>query len=495
MYIRAQEKRPFFLLISAMTLMALILVVGGFSVHSLVAESFYNINRIDATAQTGAGLLRVLLDEETGIRGAAAAESPIFLEPYTLAVRRFPPFRSQLNVQLAALGELDAQRALADLTRAHSLWESEIAARILRDVLSLNRPHSRQTNLELQGKLLFDHIRADFNLIDRALNARRDLTIRQTRRSIDTISTFILLCVIGFAIVCTLILRHLYFLLRRLEAARLRERETQSELATKQHIAEILQEALSQRPLPSVPSLRFSATYVPAAEQSKVGGDWYDAIELANNRVIVIVGDVAGHGIDAAVWMSRARQAFIASALKDPDPARVLMNVNAELQAQGSPMVTAVCGLADSESYEFAFAVAGHPPPLLIEPEHRPCLLPCGGLPLGIMPDAQYQTRTVQTVPSAMLVLYTDGAIEHSHDVIEGELLLIEAAERCRNVASEYAMEIHRTIFEGRVAGDDVAILTLGFTSELQTGKSSVDPLQTSFSDRAQHFSTRFSID
>lgn len=466
-----------------MTLMAMILVGGGFSIRSLVAESFHDINRIDATAQTSEDLLRAMLDQEAGIRGAAAAENTLFLEPFTLGSERFPIYRSQLSAELAALGEIDAERALTDLSATEGEWRSQIAAKILQDVLSSSHPHSRQLDIEIRGKELIDHIRADFNTIDGALNTRRDLTIQQTSRSLDAVGTFILLCVLGFAIVCTLILRHFSFLSHRLEAVRLRARVTQSELATKQHIAEVLQEALSQRPLPSMPSLRFSASYVPAAEQSKVGGDWYDAIELANNRVIVIVGDVAGHGIDAAVWMSRARQAFIGSALKDPDPASVLTNVNAELCAQGSPMVTAVCGLADSETYQFIFATAGHPPPLLIEPGHRPSFLPCGGLPLGVVPETQYQTRTVQTLPSATFVLYTDGAIEYTHDVLEGEALLIEAADRCRDVAGEYAKEIHRTLFAGRVAGDDVAILTLGFMSELQTGmKICVESLQSSVS-------------
>jgi CHASE3 domain sensor protein len=490
--IRDQEKRPLYYVAGAMTLMALVLFIGGLSVRELIIESFQDINFINATLQTSSNLLKTMLDEETGVRGAAATGSVIFLEPYNSAARQFPIFRSTLSDQLVHLNDVNVSQALVDLTAIHDEWENTVADRVLHDVLPpiRNRPHLLA--MELRGKSMVDHIRLDFKTIDDALNVRRDRDIQKTKHSIDAIGSFILSSVLIFLAICALILRHQYRLSVRLESTRLRTREIQAELTTKQHIAEVLQEALSQRPLPAMPAVRFSATYVPATEQSKVGGDWYDAIELSRNRVLFIIGDVAGHGIEAAVGMSRARQAFIGSALRNPDPARVLHSVNAELHAQGSPMVTAVCGLADSETYEFIFAVAGHPPPLLIEPGHKPRLLPCGGLPLGVLANAHYQTRTVQTVPSSMMVLYTDGAVEHSHDVLEGEALLISAAEQCRSTDLEPATAIHRAIFEGRSAGDDVAILTLGFTSEQQTGmKISAEHLQTSFSGKIRNLPRR----
>jgi len=162
--------------------------------------------------------------------------------------------------------------------------------------------------------------------------------------------------------------------------------------------------------------------------------------------------------------MNRARQALLCAALLDPDPASLLTRVNEELLHERCPMVTALCGYADSHTYQFTYATAGHPPPILLEPGKPPRALLYGGLPLSIMQDAEYSTHTVQTVPGAMLVLYTDGLIEHSHDVLTGEALLLEAVvQSVREKASEPAVAIRDIIFRKHAVGDDVAILTIAF--------------------------------
>jgi serine phosphatase RsbU (regulator of sigma subunit) len=235
-----------------------------------------------------------------------------------------------------------------------------------------------------------------------------------------------------------------------------------------------------------LPTLRFSATYVPATEEARVGGDWYDALELPNNRVLFAIGDVTGHGIDAAVTMNRARQALISSALLEGDPAAVLGRVNEEMVRQNAPLVTAVAGFADAGTYEFVYSTAGHPPPLLIEPGRTPRLLDCGSLPLGALRGSEYKLHRVQSVPGAILVLYTDGAVEHSRNVIEGEEMLIEAAAGAAEArVDDPASFIHKTIFKGRPVGDDVAILTIGFAVDSSTAlRISADDSQSAFSGR-----------
>ena len=127
-------------------------------------------------------------------------------------------------------------------------------------------------------------------------------------------------------------------------------------------------------------------------------------------------------------------------------------------------MVTAVVGHADAGSYEFVYATAGHPPPILLEPGREPRMLKCGGLPLGVMEGARYAVNRVQSVPGALLVLYTDGAVEYSHDVVAAEDTLLGAvATAARSGERDIASRIHANIFEDRQVGDDVAILTIGF--------------------------------
>jgi serine phosphatase RsbU (regulator of sigma subunit) len=341
--------------------------------------------------------------------------------------------------------------------------------------------------------VLVDRFRFDVATID-AVIARHEATVNgSAARAIDRIGLLT-----GGAVALVLLISLLYAvqqaaLADRVEreraAAEAREHEAEvlrAAYATEKRIADTLQEAFVQRPLPEHPTFRFSATYVPASEETKVGGDWYDALELPGNRVLFAIGDVTGHGIEAAVTMSRVRQALISSALLDPTPAPLLARVARELYTNTAPLVTAVAGFADANTYEFVYASAGHPPPVLIEPGRPPRMLDFGSLPLGAMYDNEYVTHRVQSVPGAILVLYTDGAIEHSHDVIEGErILLAAAADAARVVPPDPATFIHESVFSGRAVGDDVAILTIGFAADPALGvRISADSAQTAFTGR-----------
>ena len=164
----------------------------------------------------------------------------------------------------------------------------------------------------------------------------------------------------------------------------------------------------------------------------------------------------------------------------------MLARVSKELYADGSLLVTAVAGFADADTYEFVYASAGHPPPLLMEPGRPPRLLECGSLPLGAIADNEYRTFRVQSVPGATLVLYTDGAIEHSRDVIEGETILLAAAAAAAEAQPpDPATFIRNAVFAGRDVGDDVAILTIGFAADPAVGlRISADRAQAAFSGR-----------
>lgn len=162
--------------------------------------------------------------------------------------------------------------------------------------------------------------------------------------------------------------------------------------------------------------------------------------------------------------MNRTRQLFLSCALLDPEPGPLLERVNAQLVRLGSPLMTAVTGLVDAAQHAFSYAVAGHPPPVLAEPGRTPRLLETGSLPLGVLDTVAFETRTVQSVPGAMLVLYTDGAIEHSRDVLEGEALLLEAvAQAVQRPFEDAAAVICDRILRNRRIADDVAILTVRF--------------------------------
>jgi serine phosphatase RsbU (regulator of sigma subunit) len=227
-------------------------------------------------------------------------------------------------------------------------------------------------------------------------------------------------------------------------------------------IADALQTAFLNTNLPSAPSLGLHATYIPAVREAQVGGDWYDAFELPDKRILFSIGDVAGHGLDAAIVMSRARQAIIAAALHENDPGKVLGRANDAILLQDARMVTAICGYIDPTTFEVTYATAGHPPPILARAGSPAAFLPHAGIPLGILASESYPTFVATAADGAVMVLYTDGVIEHKRDIVVGETRLLEAVSRAVH-DEDPALTIQRLIFAGEPPTDDVAILTVTF--------------------------------
>ncbi len=449
----------------AVAIIAVLLIGGGLATRTFVDRSFTTAENVRALRTNVERMLITQVDEETGVRGFAATHQRIFLQPYNEGRSRFPGEVHRNEDALNAHGFTSAANHIVAADRINALWVRTVAGPLISD-------RSRNpTVVEYQGKALVDRFRAQIDGADAALIDREQQADAQARHAIDLINLLVAL-----AAIVTLGLGYAYARQQRASALRLeqerirgeeeRQRSIQlrSAYEAEKRVADLLQDAIAQRPLPNLPTLRFSATYVPATEETKVGGDWYDAVELPEGRVLFAIGDVAGHGIEAAVTMSHARQALVTSAVLDADPALMLSRVNEALVRQNAPMVTAVAGYADARTFEFVFAVAGHPPPVLVEPNRPPRLLECGGLPLGIDTDQDYHTYRVQSLPGAMLVLYTDGAVEHSRNVLEGEKLLLEATARVAEMPTvDPATVIHDAIFGDRAVGADVAILTVGF--------------------------------
>lgn len=249
------------------------------------------------------------------------------------------------------------------------------------------------------------------------------------------------------------------------QAAISRELDAETLRADAEHrLTGKLQEALLQQPLPAISNMAFSATYVPAATRSLVGGDWYDAFELPHGRVMFSIGDVAGHGIEAAVIMSRARQAIISAALLDSDPGSVLARANETLMLHGTTFATAICGYIDPGTLEVTYATAGHPPGILVDKSGVARLLQYDGIPLGIEHGSAYPTFRITASHESLLVLYTDGLLEYDRDLIEGERRMLQAAE---NIAAQRVADpagaIEDAIFKTHKPLDDVAILTIAF--------------------------------
>ena len=195
-------------------------------------------------------------------------------------------------------------------------------------------------------------------------------------------------------------------------------REQQLSLAAEHRLAAELQQIILPIPAAPIdlPGLQVAVRYLPAEQASRVGGDWFDATATNDGHVLLAVGDVAGHGIHAATTMARLRHAVAAlSVTTTTEPAELLKRLNLLLYAGGSKTATASAVIAryHPPTGTLVWAQAGHPPALHTrDGETVPLDRPRGPL-LGALRDATYHTATGRLEPGDLLLLYTDGLIEH----------------------------------------------------------------------------------
>ena len=135
-------------------------------------------------------------------------------------------------------------------------------------------------------------------------------------------------------------------------------------------VAETLQRSLLPEKLPDIEGVTLAARYLPAGAGAAVGGDWYDATELPDGRVALVVGDVVGHGLRAAAVMGQLRNASRAYSIIDTSPAEIVARLNRLVTTGEEGVMATVLYLAlDRDTGEVTYASAGHPPPLLLTAE------------------------------------------------------------------------------------------------------------------------------
>jgi PAS domain S-box-containing protein len=232
-------------------------------------------------------------------------------------------------------------------------------------------------------------------------------------------------------------------------------------------VARTFQAAALTTELPRVPGISFDALYEAGRSEALVGGDWYDAFRVADGRIVMTVGDVAGSGLDAAATMAAIRQSLRGAAAINPDPSVMLDAADRVLRWQSPDrFVTAWVGVLDPVWATLTSAGAGHPPPLERRADGSVRQLAAGGLPLGLRERGGDVTRQYVLAPNTTLLLYTDGLIEAGHDVIAGEAAVARALREA-DVATAPARAIHQAVLGDAGAGDDVALLVVAFRGSL----------------------------
>jgi serine phosphatase RsbU (regulator of sigma subunit)/anti-sigma regulatory factor (Ser/Thr protein kinase) len=178
--------------------------------------------------------------------------------------------------------------------------------------------------------------------------------------------------------------------------------------------AETLQRALLPAQLPQVAGLGMAGRYLAAGEEGQVGGDWYDVIALRDGRAGIAIGDVVGHGVQAAARMAHLQSATRAFALEGLRPSLLLERVNAFAYGDERPtMATLLYAVVDPDAGTMRLASAAHPPPLVVQPSGAASFVEgARGSPLGARQYPTYEEGVVILEPGARVVIFTDGLVE-----------------------------------------------------------------------------------
>jgi GAF domain-containing protein len=230
-------------------------------------------------------------------------------------------------------------------------------------------------------------------------------------------------------------------------------------------LAEGLQRSLLTD-LPTIAGAQVAARYVPAAEAARVGGDWYDAFLHTDGDPVVVIGDVAGHDTAAAAEMGQLRGLLRGIAhYSGAGPAEVLRGLDAAMAAMhtGTLATAAIARLEDGGA-RLRWASAGHPPPLVADPDGTVTVLAdgLGDLLLGVDPTVVRRESTVPLRPGAVVLLYTDGLVERRDcDVDTGVGRLHRHLAALADRPLEQLADELLTRMLPATPGDDVALVAI----------------------------------
>jgi serine phosphatase RsbU (regulator of sigma subunit) len=208
-------------------------------------------------------------------------------------------------------------------------------------------------------------------------------------------------------------------LFRSRDAALALAEENQTLYDEQRSVADVVQQSLLPRALPAIDGLELEVRYRPGVVGTEVGGDWYDVVALDDDRVLVVVGDVAGRGIRAATIMAMLRHATRAYAVQGDDPVTLPAKLTHLMRLDGdSGFATVVLVELDLRARTATVVNAGHPRPLLIDGDRRFVDAPIG-LPVGVQGTRPQGSAQVDVAPGTTLLAFTDGLFERRGESVD----------------------------------------------------------------------------
>jgi serine phosphatase RsbU (regulator of sigma subunit) len=242
-------------------------------------------------------------------------------------------------------------------------------------------------------------------------------------------------------------------------------------------VAAEIQVSILPDELPEFERFGFGARILPARQ---VGGDFYDVFSLKENKVGVLIGDVADKGVPSALFMARAHALIMAEADTGMSAGSVMQMVNSHITRlqKSTQFVTVLYGILDLETGDFSYARAGHEPPLILHTNGTVERIPhSSGMALGLWETVKLDERSIKLMPGDVLLLYTDGMTDCRDP--QGEAF---GLDRIKETFSKFAnynaqqicdhlLETLKTYQDGAKQDDDVTLVTVQFANDEATLK------------------------
>ncbi len=371
-----------------------IAVNSTLATRATIRAAFDRERQIQSAQLALSQLLKLQLDEETSVRGYTITREPVFLDPYYSASVQFPPLDHAVGSVLRQEHMDEARAALTEFDQTHDEWH-----RLVAEPLIAHPSTAFAVDLAKRGKALIDAERNDAADMQMLLTQRDDLLRRETQDEINRTGYSRAGWLVAFGLIALLFNAYQSRLTRELE----QERTT----------TEILQRAF-QSEFEPIPHADVGSAYISATRHVAVGGDVFDLYRMSDRLALMLIADVSGKGVDAAVITAFIKFTIRGIALRRHDPADILAEFNTAFQqAVANPdlFVSMLVGVLDVENRTLTYASGGHDSAYLRRAKGAVESLPVTGPILGVM-EQPFANRVVQLEPGDVLLLATDGLTE-----------------------------------------------------------------------------------
>ncbi len=461
---------PAFTAATVLAIALVVSVVGSIVTYARVNSAYVRQNAIVQAEGQLESLLRSQLDEETAIRGFLASGLRLYLKPYYKAEPNFEVHVNQLQSFLETAHLEESYQILFDLRRSHALWEKEVA----QPLIAHPTAPGEMERLD-KGRLLVDQMRRDVDQLTVLLDA-------QSEAAADAVKSLLLRAATLTAALMLL------FGTSAIIADLVRSR-TQAALERERIVGDTLQRAFLSG-WDVCPSLEVGTAYVSAARDVAVGGDLFDVHRIDEHRCLLVVADVSGKGLDAAVDTAFVKYSLRSLVEDYDDPTTILRKFNTSFIKSirdDSSFVSLFAGVIDCRARVLRYASAGHSPVYL-----RRGLdvrqLPVTGPLIGLRREDEFQSIEETLVPHDILILATDGFTE-ARDTAgimiddAGAMRIIRDAPKAPQKLADFIVAEVTRSSGGRIA-DDLALLVVelepgdGHSPAMPTGASAQAPAE-----------------